>query len=92
VLARLKDAQGGAKPAAGASAGGIAAGAGPAGVPLAELAKYIDHTLLKPESTQAQVDKLCDEAIQYKFYSVCVNSTWVARCARRLRVRQATAA
>lgn len=85
VLARLKDAQGGAKPAAGASAGGIAAGAGPAGVPHAELAKYIDHTLLKPESTQAQVDKLCDEAIQYKFYSVCVNSTWVARCARRLR-------
>ncbi len=80
VLARLKDAQpasGGAKPAA--------AGAGEAGMPAPELAKYIDHTLLKPESTKAQVDKLCAEAVEYKFYSVCVNSTWVAHCARKLR-------
>jgi deoxyribose-phosphate aldolase len=80
VLARLKEAGGapGAQGAPGASSR-------PAGMPSPELAKYIDHTLLKPESTQAQVDKLCAEAVEYKFYSVCVNSTWVAHCARKLR-------
>ena len=54
-------------------------------MPAPELAKYIDHTLLKPDSTQAQFDKLCEEAIEYKFYSVCVNSSWVTQCARKLR-------
>jgi deoxyribose-phosphate aldolase len=49
-----------------------------------ELARYIDHTLLKPEATEEQVDKLCEEAAKHHFYSVCVNSTWVERCARRL--------
>jgi deoxyribose-phosphate aldolase len=51
----------------------------------ADLAKFIDHTLLKPEAKEEQVKKLCDEAIQYKFFSVCVNSTWTEYCARRLR-------
>jgi len=51
----------------------------------ADLAKYIDHTLLKPEAKEEQVKTLCDEAIQYKFFSVCVNSTWTEYCARRLR-------
>jgi len=88
VLARLKE--GGAVPAAGppaAQAGAAsAAGAAPAGgVPHPELARYIDHTLLKPDSTKEQVDKLCAEAVEYKFYSVCVNSGWVAHCARKLR-------
>jgi deoxyribose-phosphate aldolase len=49
-----------------------------------ELARYIDHTLLKPEATEEQVDKLCEEAAKHHFYSVCVNSTWVEHCARRL--------
>ena len=37
-----------------------------------DLAKYIDHTLLKPESTAQQIEKLCKEAIQYGFFAVCV--------------------
>lgn len=48
------------------------------------LAKYIDHTLLKPEATAADVDKLCDEARKHHFASVCVNGTWVRRCAEIL--------
>ncbi len=39
-----------------------------------ELAKYIDHTLLKPEATAQQIRKLCAEAVEYDFCSVCVNS------------------
>ena len=50
-----------------------------------DVAKYIDHTLLKPEATAEQIDKLCDEAIQYKFCSVCVNTGRVEQCARKLR-------
>lgn len=38
-----------------------------------ELAKYIDHTILKPEATLQDVKKICDEAKKYKFASVCVN-------------------
>lgn len=50
-----------------------------------DLAKYIDHTLLKPEATLEQINRLCDEAGKYKFASVCVNTTWTAQCAKRLR-------
>jgi deoxyribose-phosphate aldolase len=50
-----------------------------------QAAQYIDHTLLKPEATVEQVDTLCDEAEEYGFYSVCINSSWVAHCAKRLR-------
>ena len=49
-----------------------------------DLPKYIDHTLLKPDAAPEQVDVLCDEAAKYHFYSVCVNSSWVERCVRRL--------
>lgn len=49
------------------------------------LAKYIDHTLLKPESTKKQIDKIIEEAIQYEFASVCINPTWVAHCYERLK-------
>jgi deoxyribose-phosphate aldolase len=51
----------------------------------AALAAFIDHTLLKPEATAADVDKLCDEALEYHFAAVCVNSVWVPRCAARLK-------
>ena len=44
------------------------------------LNKYFDHTLLKPEATGEQIDKLCQEALEWDFYSVCVNSCYVARC------------
>lgn len=53
-------------------------------VPL-DLAQYIDHTVLKPETTAAEIDKLCEEAEQYGFASVCVNPTWVKRAAANLR-------
>ncbi len=55
-----------------------------ADVPI-DLAKYIDHTLLKPDVTADQIDQLCDEADQFKFASVCINPTWVKRAATRLR-------
>ena len=41
------------------------------------LNKYIDHTLLKPEATSKDIINLCNEAIKYDFYSVCVNSSYV---------------
>lgn len=41
------------------------------------LNKYFDHTLLKPEATEKQVEKLCQEALKYDFFSVCVNSAYV---------------
>lgn len=55
------------------------------GLSPAELARYIDHTLLKPGSVKSQFEQLCNEAIQYKFYSVCVNSGWVEFVAKKLR-------
>lgn len=42
-----------------------------------QLARYIDHTLLKPQATAAQVASLCHEAVEHEFYSVCVNPYWV---------------
>ena len=50
-----------------------------------ELAEYIDHTALKPETTAADIDKLCEEAAQYRFASVCVNPSWVKRAVNNLR-------
>ena len=49
-----------------------------------ELNKYIDHTLLKPEASEEQVLKLCDEALEYDFYSVCVNSCHVPLAVEKL--------
>ena len=51
----------------------------------ADVAPYIDHTLLKPEATRAEIEQLCDEAAKYGFYSVCVNPYWVPLCAKLLR-------
>jgi deoxyribose-phosphate aldolase len=53
-------------------------------VPL-DMARYIDHTLLKPEATAAEIDQLCREAAEYRFASVCINPTWVKRAAVNLR-------
>lgn len=41
------------------------------------LAKYIDHTILKPEATKKMIEVLCQEAIEHDFMSVCINPTWV---------------
>ena len=49
-----------------------------------QIAGYIDHTLLKPEASPADIDHLCDEAVEYGFAAVCINPAWVARAARRL--------
>lgn len=49
-----------------------------------DLAPLIDHTLLKPTAWVAEIDQLCDEALEHEFASVCVNPYWVTRCARRL--------
>jgi deoxyribose-phosphate aldolase len=43
-----------------------------------QLAAYIDHTLLKPDASAAQIEQLCAEAREHKFFSVCVNGSWVA--------------
>ena len=49
------------------------------------LAQFIDHTLLRPDATPADIDRLCDEAAEYGFTAVCINPSWVARAKRRLR-------
>jgi len=95
VLAKLRESSGGKGTGSGHQQPGAAAGpaaAKDAGKPAeyralspADLAPYIDHTLLKPEATREQVDKLCAEAVEYHLYSVCVNTTWTAYCARKLR-------
>src|SRR3977135_2619849 len=63
---------------AGATRVGLhASGGAPSGV-----ASMIDHTLLKPDATRKDIEELCREAAQFKFATVCVNPSWVARAAR----------
>ncbi len=50
-----------------------------------DLARYIDHTLLKPNASEEQIRTLCAEALEYGFRSVCVNPTWVSLAAELLR-------
>jgi len=50
-----------------------------------DVAKYIDHTMLRPEAVTAAFDKLCQEALTYKFFGVCVNSCRIAYVARKLQ-------
>lgn len=49
------------------------------------IARYIDHTLLKPDASAAEVSQLCREAREYHFASVCVNSAYVPLCADLLK-------
>ncbi|HEU4926513.1 MAG TPA: deoxyribose-phosphate aldolase [Vicinamibacterales bacterium] len=67
---------------AGATRLGMHAAAG--GVPTG-VAGMIDHTLLKPDASRAEIEKLCREAAEFKFATVCVNPVWVAEAARLLR-------
>ena len=48
------------------------------------VAKYIDHTLLKPDSTREQIDKILEEAKKYQFKSVCINPTHVSYASQQL--------
>ena len=50
-----------------------------------EINRIIDHTLLKPESTEEQIEKILEEAKEYNFFSVCVNPVWVKKCAESLK-------
>ncbi len=69
----------------------VDAGAARIGVVLGESASaqdwasLVDHTLLKPEATETDIKRLCDEAAQFRFASVCVNPTWVRAAACNLR-------
>jgi deoxyribose-phosphate aldolase len=69
----------------------VDAGASRIGVVLGETAtahdwsSLIDHTLLKPEASLSDIKKLCDEAAQYGFASVCVNPAWVKKASEFLR-------
>ena len=62
----------------------LAAKRAPVATPLpVNIPQLIDHTSLRPDATKADIERLCDEARQFNFYSVCVNPTWVS-LARRL--------
>jgi deoxyribose-phosphate aldolase len=50
-----------------------------------DIARRIDHTLLKPEATREQIEALCREAREHGFATVCINPTWVSLCASLLR-------
>nr|MBA2737531.1 deoxyribose-phosphate aldolase [Pyrinomonadaceae bacterium] len=69
----------------------VDAGASRIGIVLGETAtahdwaSLIDHTLLKPEASESDIKKLCSEAIQFGFASVCVNPSWVKKAAEFLR-------
>ncbi len=49
-----------------------------------DLARYIDHTLLRPDASATDIDKLCAEAKEHRFAAVCINPTWVRRAAENL--------
>jgi deoxyribose-phosphate aldolase len=69
----------------------VDAGAARIGLVLGETAtardwsSLVDHTLLKPEASDADIRRLCEEAAQYRFASVCVNPSWVRAAACNLR-------
>lgn len=65
--------------------GGARPSAGGAPIPPEKLAKLIDHTVLKAEASAADIEKLCKEATQIGFYSVCVNPMWVKKARELLR-------
>lgn len=50
-----------------------------------EMAGFIDHTILKPDAKSADIEKLCAEARQYGFYSVCINPVWVPLAVHSLK-------
>jgi deoxyribose-phosphate aldolase len=66
---------------AGATRIGLHASGGAAGA----VAAMIDHTLLKPDATRAEIEKLCREAAEFHFATVCINPTWVKVAAQLLR-------
>lgn len=55
-----------------------------AAMDIQRIPSYIDHTLLKADANAQTISKLCEEAKEYQFYSVCVNGIWVPMCKRLL--------
>ncbi len=51
----------------------------------ADIAHYIDHTLLRPDATKADIVRLCEEALKFGFASVCINPNWVTTAAALLK-------
>lgn len=49
-----------------------------------EIARVIDHTMLKPDATPAEIEQLCEEALRYRFASVCINPSYVPLAAAKL--------
>ena len=76
IAERVKQIVGGAPAASVAGGGNLSA---------SQLARMIDHTLLKPEATPDDIRKLCSEALKYNFWSCCVNSAMVPVAAQALR-------
>ncbi len=66
----------------GASRIGVVA---PSCPPKYEMARWIDHTQLKPDTSEQQIEHICEEARQHHFASVCINPTWVPLCHKLLR-------
>jgi deoxyribose-phosphate aldolase len=62
-----------------------AMGTAPPGTAGTRVAKLIDHTALRPDCTESQIRRLCGEAREHGFATVCVNPVWVPRCVRWLR-------
>ncbi len=50
----------------------------------ARFTRYVDHTLLRTDATKAEIERLCDQALEWDFAAVCVNGSWVSLCADRL--------
>ena len=68
------------------ASGGVRFGlSGPESEAARQVARYIDHTLLKPDATRDEILKLCEEGARYGFASVCINPIWVREAACALR-------
>jgi deoxyribose-phosphate aldolase len=68
----------------GLGVGRLSAGPSPGAIP-ADVGRYIDHTLLKPNATESDIKTLCTEAREFNFAAVCVNPVWVPAVAGELR-------
>jgi deoxyribose-phosphate aldolase len=68
------------------ASGGVRFGlSGPESEAARQVARYIDHTLLKPDATRDEILKICEEGARYGFASVCINPIWVREAACALR-------
>jgi deoxyribose-phosphate aldolase len=66
-------------------AGAVRLGVHASGGAPGEVASLIDHTLLKPDATRQDIEKLCREAAEFHFATVCINPAWVPLCSSLLR-------